>query len=148
MVNRYDGWSGDGPLRPLLSIYDATVVRLNHDQIVGYFRMGQARPRRAAMLFAIGAFALFGCSEEVATDYTSAHRDAFLAACSSPLEDPRLLSDVCVCVYDRLESEVSFPRFVAISEVLAAADSAVDPASMPDELADAVADCVISEADL
>jgi len=148
MVNRYDGWSGDGPLRPLLSIYDATVVRLNHDQIVGYFRLSRVLPPPAAMLFAIAALFLFGCSEEVATDYSSAHRDAFLAACSSPLEDPRLLVDVCVCVYDHLESEVSFPRFVAISEALVAVDGVVGQASMPDELADAVADCVISEADL
>ena len=100
------------------------------------------------MLFAIAALFLFGCSEEVATDYSSAHRDAFLAACSSPLEDPRLLVDVCDCVYDYLESEVSFPRFVAISEALVAVDGVVGQASMPDELADAVADCVISEADL
>jgi hypothetical protein len=132
----------------LLSIYDASVVRFNPDQISGFPRIGQVLSRPTVTLLAVVAVVLFGCSAEEPTDYTSAHRDAFLAACSSPLEDPRLLSDVCVCVYDRLESEVSFPRFVAISEALAAAESSVDPASMPDELADAVADCMISEADL
>ncbi len=110
---------------------------------------------------------LAACSEEVPTDYTAAHREAFLAACSRPIDDPRLLSDVCGCVYDRIEDEVSFDRFQQMSERLAEApsststpesddDAAVDGsgdttatgAALPDEIARLVAECFTVEADL
>lgn len=127
-------------------IYDATVVTRALNPITAAAQSSRF-PVFVAGLF-LGAVALLACSEEVATDYTSAHRDAFLTACASPLEDPRLLGDVCVCVYDRLESEISFTRFLAISETFAIGDGALGPAPMPDELTEAVADCVVSEADL
>ncbi len=102
--------------------------------------------RLALALIALVGLAAASCGDEVATDYTSAHRDAFLAACSSPLDDPRLLSDICVCVYDRLEDEISFSRFEAISESLVTVDGSEPP--LPDEVVDAIADCFVSEADL
>ena len=108
---------------------------------------------------------LVGCSEDVPTDYAAAHREAFLAACSRPLEDPRLLSDICGCVYDRIEDEVPFDRFQQVSERLSATPSsnvATDPdttgesgaapsvaaAPLPDEITRLIADCFTVEADL
>ena len=128
-----------------MAIYDATVVNVERTQLWRWIGW-------VASTVALGCLAfvgLAGCGEEAPADYTAAHREAFLAACSSPLDDPRLLSDICVCVYDRLESEVSFTRFQAISDSLAILDAeTTDPPDMPDEVADAVADCFLSEADL
>ncbi len=118
------------------------------------------RPRGAAIASII-CLLLIGsaCSEEVPTNYTAAHREAFLAACSRPLDDPRLLSDVCGCVYDRIEDEVPFDEFQQMSERLAgaaasststtvatASSAVVDP--LPDDIAHLVADCFETEADL
>lgn len=114
---------------------------------------------------ALSAVCLTACSEEVPTDYTAAHRDAFLAACSRPLDDPRLLSDVCACVYDRIEDELPFAEFQRIDERLAgtpaatagvatdtsSADREVTPSTveeLPVEIARLVADCFTLEADL
>ena len=83
------------------------------------------------------------CGEEEPTDYTAAHREAFLSACSRPLDDPRLLSDVCGCVYDRIEDEMSFTEFERISGRIVAPG-----AELPGGIADMVAECFVSEADL
>ena len=115
----------------------------------------------AAVLLALG---LAACSEEVVTDYSAVHRDAFLDACSRPLDDPRLLSDVCVCVYDRIEDEVPFDEFEQMSERLAGSTAAAAStttntsgeadveqaadADLPDDIAIMVADCFTAEADL
>lgn len=109
-------------------------------------------------------FGLTACSEELPTDYTAAHREAFLAACSRPVDDPRLLSDVCVCVYDRIEDQVAFNEFLRMSERLAgsvasttapAPDSADETGEvsavvedLPDDITRMVADCFTTEADL
>jgi hypothetical protein len=125
--------------------YDATVANVDGTQ-PGRWKGRAARALAIGCLTVVG---LVGCGEDVATDYTSAHREGFLAACSNPLDDPRLLSDICVCVYERLESEISFTRFEAISESLTTlGDDSADPPELPEEVAEAVADCFLSEADL
>lgn len=112
----------------------------------------------------LGAAGLTACSDEIPTDYTAANRDAFLAACSRPLDDPRLLSDICGCVYERIEDEVPFDEFQRINERLAgipAPATGVAPDSgatgetvpfargdLPRELVRLVADCITLEADL
>jgi len=101
------------------------------------------RTRLALAVVLLAAMATAACGQDEATDYTSAHRDAFLAACSRPLDDPRLLSDVCACVYDEMEQEIPFSEFERISEAL---ESPSTP--LPDEIAQAVADCFVREADL
>lgn len=116
--------------------------------------------------FGLGMFGPTACSEEIPTDYTAAHREAFLAACSRPLDDPRLLSDVCGCVYDRIEDEMPFDEFQRMSEGLAgtpavtagvatgtSADEAEVTSStaggqLPVEIARLVADCFTLEAEL
>ncbi len=150
-----------------------------------------ARTRMLLTVVGLGlVLILSGCSEEEPTDYTSAHREAFLAACSRPLDDPRLLSDVCGCVYDRVEDEIRFDDFQQMSERLAVSTSGTvaggtastadsepvpdsstttddeseggsgegsdttadssdaDGAGLPPEIAQLVADCFRSEADL
>ncbi len=135
--------------------------------------MGQVKfgPNRAAIRVVVIAsiglsgIGLMACSEDVPTDYTAAHREAFLAACSRPIDDPRLLSDICGCVYDRMEGEMPFDEFQRISERLAttpaatadvetdtSAESEAAPliagAGLPDDIARLVADCFTLEADL
>jgi len=102
-------------------------------------------PGPAARLAVVAAlfFVLVGCSEEEPTDYSATHREAFLDACSRPLDDPRLLSDVCGCVYDRIEDEVPFDQFQTISDGLLAPG-----ADLPEEITEMVADCFVEEADL
>ncbi len=99
---------------------------------------------------------LVGCADdETPTNYTSANRDAFLTACSQPLDDPRLISEVCGCVYERLEFEMSFDDFVELDEALTPPEVEDDesnpvtpPVTLPDEMTDIVADCFVEEADL
>ena len=109
-----------------------------------------------AVMMLIG---LAACSEEVPTDYTVAHREAFLAACSRPLDDPRLLSDVCGCVYDRIEDEIPFAEFERMSEQLAGTAAVAATSTsiagveetkppLPSGIAALVADCFTAEADL
>lgn len=112
--------------------------------------------RTIAAVSVAAIIVLAGCGEsEPPTDYTSANRNAFLAACSRPLDDPRLLSEVCDCVYDRLELEMPFDEFVELSEALIPPETEVDgaapsapPATVPEEVTAIVADCFVEEADL
>lgn len=104
----------------------------------------------------MAALALPGCADdEVPTDYTSANRNAFLTACSRPIDDPRLLSGVCDCVYDRLEFEMPFDDFVALDEALTPPEiegdeavQTVPPVTLPEEITAIVAECFVEEADL
>jgi len=109
---------------------------------------GRIKQTTATLVVAAITFGLAACGEEEPANYTSAHRDAFLSACSRPLDDPRLLSDICVCVYDRLESEIPFARFVEISESLVVAEGDVGPVALPEPVAEIIADCFLVEADL
>ena len=103
--------------------------------------MGASRRVVAGLvLVAVGAAA---CADGQPTDFTADTREGFLAACSVPLDDSRLTSDICQCVFERTQEEISFERFTAIDEQLQ------DPARpLPDEITDIIAECVIEEADL
>jgi hypothetical protein len=88
---------------------------------------------------------LAGCGPDVtATDYSDANREAFLTACTLPGEDPTLIRDVCECTYEQIELTVPFEDFVEMEERLAF--DALEP--LPDEIAELMADCFVTVADL
>lgn len=99
----------------------------------------------ALVLTVLLAVGVAGCGEEpVVEDFTAANQDAFLTACARPIDDPRLLSDVCRCVFDRAEDELGYERFNAIDAELRA-----DPtAELPEDVVDILTDCFIDESGL
>ncbi|MEM7323021.1 MAG: hypothetical protein AAF531_08045 [Actinomycetota bacterium] len=102
------------------------------------------RTRGALLGSLLIAVLLVGCSEEDPTGFTVDNETGFLAACTAPLEDDRLVSDICQCVIQRTEAEIEFSRFSAIdADLLEAPDG-----ELPQEITDIVAECVIEEGDL
>lgn len=92
----------------------------------------------------VGLVGLGACSEEEPEDFTADTRSAFLAACTEPLADSRLISAICGCVFEESQGALSFERFEAIDSELV-----LDPeADLPDEVAEIVARCFIEEAEL
>lgn len=87
---------------------------------------------------------LTACSEEPPNDFTADTRSGFMAACSVPLEDSRLVSDICQCVFEETQAEVLFDRFAEIDQELK--ENPEQPLS--DEITGIIADCVIEEGDL
>ena len=86
-----------------------------------------------------------GCGSNIdATEYTAENREAFLAACTLPGEDPRLVRDVCECTYGQIEANMAFSDFVAMEESLLL--DALEP--LPDSVAGYMADCFIEVVDL
>jgi hypothetical protein len=79
-----------------------------------------------------------------ATGYTDENREAFVAACTIPREDPTLIRDVCECTYERIEATLPFADFVAIEERLQL--DALAP--LPGEITELMADCFVEVADL
>ncbi len=101
-------------------------------------------PALVAGSLLVGLLGLVGCSEEEPEDFTADTRSAFLAACTEPLADSRLISAICGCVFEESQGALSFDRFEAID-----ADLVLDPeADLPDEVAEIVARCVIEETEL
>ena len=96
------------------------------------------------------------CAEEEPQDFTVDTRTGFLAACTQPLEDSRLISAICQCVFDETQGQLSFERFQAIDAELVAQAEAAEEAEttpqfaprLPDDLADIIADCVVAETEL
>ena len=87
---------------------------------------------------------LAGCAEEEPEDFTADTRTAFLAACTEPLADSRLISAICGCIFEETQVQLSFERFEAIDSELV-----LDPeATLPDDIAGIVARCIIDEAEL
>ena len=67
-----------------------------------------------------------------------------LGACTEPLADSRLVSAICGCIFEETQVQLTFERFETIDSELV-----LDPeASLPDDIAGIVADCVIEEAEL
>ncbi len=108
------------------------------------------------VLAALGSVA---CGSDLEpTDYAVENRTGFLTACARPLDDPRLLNDVCACAYDRIENELRFDEFVELdTELLVDTESAasqaevpqqVESVELPDEIVDIIADCFVEEAGL
>lgn len=95
-------------------------------------------------LVVLGALGLAACAEEEPTEFGEDNRDGFAAACSQPLEDSRLVSDICQCVFDETTSNIVFSEFAALDTRLT--ENA--ELSLPIEVTDIIADCVLEEADL
>ena len=102
---------------------------------------------RWATTATVAAIALVasGCGSDVdAADYGAENREAFLAACTIPGEDPLLVRDVCECTYEQIEANMAFGDFVAMEESLLL--DALSP--LPDAVAGYMADCFVDVVDL
>ncbi len=88
---------------------------------------------------------LVSCRGEIPTeDFSALNREGFLTACVRPLDDPRLVSDVCRCVFDRAEGELGYERFAELDEQLR-----LDPSSgLPEDFVEIVADCFLDASGL
>ena len=103
-----------------------------------------------------GGLLLAACAEEEPQDFTVDTRTGFLAACTQPLDDSRMISAICQCVFDETLGQLSFERFQAIDEELLAQAEAAEEAEtepefgprLPDDLAAIIADCVVAETEL
>jgi hypothetical protein len=85
------------------------------------------------------------CSDAAGSNgYSEANRDAFVTACTDSAADDRLVRDVCECTYEEVESSLPYEEFVELEESLRI-DSLM---ALPDEVAEMIADCVLTEADL
>lgn len=106
--------------------------------------MGKALP--TIVIGALVALAgLPGCGDEpVVEDFATTNEEGFLTACAQPIDDPRLVSDVCRCVYDRIEDETSYDDFATMDLAL----STNPTAALPDELVEAISDCFAAESGL
>jgi hypothetical protein len=87
-----------------------------------------------------------GCTDDAgdAAGYRVTNREAFVAACTDPAVDDRVVRDVCECTYDRIEESLPYEQFVELEESLRI-DSLIP---LPDEVSDLVAECFLTEADL
>ena len=102
------------------------------------------KPAIVALALVTGSLLAVACSEEEPQGFTSDNQSGFLAACTLPLEDSRLTSAICQCVFDESQVEIPFTRFDAIERRLRE-----DPdQELPDELVEIVAQCFIDEAEL
>lgn len=93
----------------------------------------------AAMALGTGA-----CGGEIPDDYTVETRDNFLVACTDPLNDSILITELCECVFESAQSRFTFDRFVEFEDALRS-DLEADLNTAMD---DVLADCVLREADL
>ena len=84
------------------------------------------------------------CSQEEPQEFTNDNRDGFLAACTEQLEDTRLTSAICQCVFDESQVRIPFVRFTTIEREL----QEDRERELPEELVDIIAQCVIDEGEL
>lgn len=84
------------------------------------------------------------CSEEEPTDFSADNRSGFMAACSLPLDDSRLVSDICQCVFEETQDEIPFSQFAATDARLKETPERL----LTDQITGIIADCVIEEAEL
>ena len=115
---------------------------------VGHGSFAVFRPltalRRIALIRVAGIGLASCASDTDATDYSAENREAFLAACTTPGEDQRMIRDVCECTYERIEANMAFADFVQMEESLQ-----VDAlAPLPDPVAEFMAECFVEEVDL
>ncbi len=87
---------------------------------------------------------LSACAEDEPTGFTADNRSGFLAACTQPLEDTRLVSAICQCVFDETQVKIPFSRFATTDATL----QELPERPLPPEITGIIADCVIEEADL
>lgn len=107
--------------------------------------LDRVRPMALPWLLGLIGLALLAgaCSEAEPQGFTNS-RSGFLAACTDPIEDSRLTSSICQCVFDETQSELTFERFREIDETLVA-DLEAD---LPPEVLDIIAGCIIEAARL
>ena len=89
-------------------------------------------------------FTMAACSVEEPNEYSDENRDAFLAACTDEGIDGLYQLRVCQCAYDEAEATIPFERFREINDDLADAE---EP-TLPDDMLDVLAVCIIEEGDL
>lgn len=95
-------------------------------------------------LVALAGFALVGCSGDAQTDFTVDNESGFMAACTTAIEDSRLVSGICQCVFEQTEAQIPFAEFSATEEELVGSPDL----ELPQEITDIIADCVIEEGEL
>ncbi len=100
--------------------------------------------RLGPIVAVVAALTLVACAEEEPTEFTDDNRSGFLAACSQPLDDSRLVNQICQCVFDETQSAIPFAEF---SEIDAALIENPDSA-LPAEITQIISDCVVEEADI
>jgi hypothetical protein len=106
-------------------------------------RFDRVRPVALAPLVALALLAT-ACSDDEPQGFTADSRSGFLAACTQPLDDSRLTSAICQCVFDETQAQLPFTRFREIDEALL-----VDPeAELSDDIVEIVATCIVDEGDL
>lgn len=97
------------------------------------------------LVFVIFAgFAIGACSEDAQTDFSVDNESGFMAACTKPVEDSRLVSGICQCVFEQTEAQIEFSEFSATDELLSDSPTL----DLPQQITDIIADCVIEEAEL
>lgn len=104
------------------------------------------RSRRLVVVVVVAALGLFaaGCSEDAQTDFNDENQDGFMAACTEPVEDSRLVAGICQCVFEQIQLQGDFAEFEAIDAELIETPSL----ELPQQITDFIAQCVIEEAEL
>lgn len=87
---------------------------------------------------------LSACGGDTPEDYTIETRDNFLVACTDPLVDSILITELCECTFESAQSRLQFERFVDIERRFESNLNADLGIAMDDILAD----CILREADL
>ena len=92
-------------------------------------------------LVVVAALLVTACSDDPPDGYGADVEESFLETCRSGSGED--LTDVCQCIYDRVEAEVPFEEFRSVDEALAE-----DPTSdLPPEFVDIYTDCVLEAAE-
>jgi hypothetical protein len=91
---------------------------------------------------------LAACGAEPQSEYSEQNRNEFLAACTEPRGDTLLQIKLCQCIFDDLQSEVSYERFVEIEQELLLVTGVAGSGGLPNELSQVIADCVVEEVEL
>ena len=90
------------------------------------------------LLPAVLLVALAGCGSDAPSDYSDETRANLLAACSDETDRP-IVGDVCTCTYRSIRTRVPYDRLEEIDQRLRGDAGA----PLPDEVVDALADCII-----
>ena len=87
---------------------------------------------------------LAACSADTQTEFTVDNESGFMAACTAAIEDSRLVSGICQCVFEQTEAQIPFAEFSATDDELVESPDL----ALPQEITDIIAQCVIEEGEL
>lgn len=87
---------------------------------------------------------LAACSTDAQTEFTVDNESGFMAACTAAIEDTRLVSGICQCVFEQTEAQIPFAEFSATDDELVESPDL----ELPQEITDIIAQCVIEEGEL